>query len=163
MRLSGQRLNKATSKKTYGPTAAQNQWQRDHERKQTDYTRWKCTWLKFWQTCRNKACRRHKRCSGDARACWQEQWPSFPPILKEQLKLAIKFMNEGLPQAEAFSTAKTTLLRELEEQIAQAEQEARDVIPATRSNNSASCGVDSDVDAQLANSIQPPTPRVRLA
>jgi hypothetical protein len=137
-------------------TAAQRQWQSEHERKQAEYMRWKNTWLKFWQACRHKACRRHKRCSGVEQACWLEQGANFPPILKEQLKLAIKFMREGVPAAEAFATARTTLLRELEEQIARAELEAREAVSATHCDGIASC-------VPLAGTIEPPTPRVRLA
>jgi hypothetical protein len=74
-------------------------------------------------------------------------------------------MNEGMPPADAFGTAKTTLLRELEEQIAQAEQAARDAASVAEGDGSAKSEVDADAHSgmQLAGTIEPPTPRVRLA
>jgi hypothetical protein len=163
--LSRKKLNRAIREKSYGmkPTAAQDQWHREHQHKQAEYTRWKNTWLKFWQQCRIKACRRHHRCSGDEKACWEEKWPAFPPILKEQLKLAIKFMNEGMLPPEAFAVARTTLLRELEEQIAQAEQEAREGAAGHDGGAKSEVNADDLAQMQFAGTIEPPTPRVRPA
>ena len=125
------------------------------EREREAYTRWKNTWLKFWQDCRNKACRRHERCSGDVNACWEEKWPTFPQILKDQIKLAIKFIKDGMPPAEAFRTAQAQLMRELQEEIARLGREAAGAASAQATDT------DAPADTQLLGTIEPPTPRMR--
>jgi hypothetical protein len=38
-----------------------------------------CDVLKFWRSCRNKRCRRHRRCDGEPAGCLMRGLPMVPP------------------------------------------------------------------------------------
>jgi len=51
--------------------------------------------LPLWRVCPSGACRRHKGCSGDHRACLRRGWPLMPAELQEQ---AVREVARGGPR-----------------------------------------------------------------
>lgn len=38
-----------------------------------------CDVFRFWRSCRNKPCKRHRRCCGESARCLMNKLPSVPP------------------------------------------------------------------------------------
>jgi hypothetical protein len=141
------------------PTPEQRAAAEKRRREREAYTRAKCDGMKFWRDCNNKRCRRHQRCSGDEQACWEVKWGAQPEIIKDQLRLAIKFMRDGMPPPEAFATARTELLRELEQEIERLEREAAGAAAEHAAGTQTAVAVSA---ASTPPPTDPPGPRVRL-
>jgi hypothetical protein len=47
-------------------------------------------YLAFWVICPSPACRRTKRCAGDAQACFDRMWPQVPERMKVEFRVSLK-------------------------------------------------------------------------
>ncbi len=52
-------------------------------RQLTAQRRQRCNMMLFWLACGTRACRRHRRCTGDPHACFERMWPQVPEDIKE--------------------------------------------------------------------------------
>jgi hypothetical protein len=69
------------------------------------------TALKFWKACPNRACRRHRRCSGDVGRCERIFWPVVPPEAKLWWRTAIEALGSGRSARQAEREADVALGR----------------------------------------------------
>jgi hypothetical protein len=63
-----------------------------------------CNAFELWRTCRNKACRRHGACCGDAKACLKAALPRVPHDVQWRARqniLAATPHNIGAPERQA--------------------------------------------------------------
>jgi hypothetical protein len=83
-----------------GPVAHARRRAAETERQQRRY----CQAFALWLTCARKACRRHRRCAGDAHACLQRALDRVPREAQAQARAAILKAtpeNIGAPEREA--------------------------------------------------------------
>ena len=70
------------------------------------FQRWRNNFFAVWAVCPTGACRRNKRCSGDAKACHDRFWPHVPEKMKFEFYGYIKAANAGLSLEEAMRKVK---------------------------------------------------------
>jgi hypothetical protein len=63
--------------------------------------RWLNNYFAFWVICERGACKRNKRCAGDATACHDHFWPHVPERMKFEFRGYIKAADDGLSVEEA--------------------------------------------------------------
>ena len=83
---------------------AQEQAQRENEadrRQETESRRGLCTFLKFWQFCPDRRCKRARACAGDVAACFNLFWPQVPEDIKNEIRRAIELVRNGMPPHQA--------------------------------------------------------------
>jgi hypothetical protein len=59
--------------------------------------RWLNDYFAFWVICQTKACKRGKRCAGDAVACRDRYMPHVPQRMKFELQATLKAIKDKLP------------------------------------------------------------------
>jgi len=60
-------------------------------------TRWFNNYFAFWHVCETKACKRTKRCAGDADACRDRCMPLVPQRMRFELQATLKAIDDKLP------------------------------------------------------------------
>jgi hypothetical protein len=80
-------------------------------------TRWFNNYFAFWLVCETKACKRTKRCAGDADACRDRFMPLVPERMKFELGVMLKAVNDKLPLE--------TVMRRVEEEMARFDETTR--------------------------------------
>jgi hypothetical protein len=60
-------------------------------------TRWFNNYFAFWLACGTKACKRARRCAGDADACRDRWMPEVPQRMKFELRATLNAINDKLP------------------------------------------------------------------
>ena len=118
----------------------------EHHNRLTEVRRHMASHFKIWQVCSNNACRRARRCSGDADACWRRWWQNAPEETRIILREGIRAQAEGATRIESIRIARQKLAEWREQEAKFAAQAAE---PAA---------------ASAAQPVTPPlaTPRVRL-
>ncbi|MEJ0074331.1 MAG: hypothetical protein WDO17_02595 [Alphaproteobacteria bacterium] len=74
-------------------------------------TRWFNNYFAFWHVCERRACKRTKRCAGDAAACSARMMPLVPPRMKFELQATLKATNDRLPREAAMQQVKEEMAR----------------------------------------------------
>jgi len=59
----------------------------------------------FWRECGARACRRNRRCSGDAQACFHRFWPFASETMKFEYRIFLKALDAGRSEQEALDEA----------------------------------------------------------
>ena len=63
------------------------------------------TWSPFWVVCRNKRCRRKRRCIGDVALCEKIFWPVLPGSFRIRIVALEKAVEENLTMQAAGESA----------------------------------------------------------
>ena len=80
-------------------------------------TRWFNNYFAFWHVCETGACKRGKRCAGDADACRDRFMPLVPQRMKFEVQATLKARTEGLsPDA---------VMRKVREELARFDETTR--------------------------------------
>ena len=74
-------------------------------------TRWFNNYFAFWFVCETKACKRTKRCAGDADACRDRMMPLVPQRMKFELQATLRAMNDKLPREGVMQRVKEEMAR----------------------------------------------------
>lgn len=80
-----------------------------YERARLDDWREVNTHFQFWRTCPTRACRRHRRCSGDPARCHAIFWPVVPEPMKVWWAELQKARHAGHSARRAFDAAQQAL------------------------------------------------------
>jgi hypothetical protein len=74
-------------------------------------TRWFNNYFAFWHVCETGACKRGKRCAGDADACRDRFMPLVPQRMKVELQAALKARSDRLSPDAAMRKVREELAR----------------------------------------------------
>lgn len=74
-------------------------------------TRWFNNYFAFWLVCQTKACKRTKRCAGNADACRDRWMPHVPERIKFEFRATLTAVNDGLPLEAVVRKVKEELAR----------------------------------------------------
>ena len=74
-------------------------------------TRWLNNYFAFWAICETKACKRTKRCAGDAARCRDRFMPILPERIKFEFRETLNAVNDGLSAQEVTRKVKEELAR----------------------------------------------------
>jgi hypothetical protein len=74
-------------------------------------TRWFNNYFAFWLVCETRACKRTKRCAGEAAACRDRFMPLVPERMKFELRVTLEAAKDRLPRDEVQRKVREELAR----------------------------------------------------